>query len=194
MEIFDVFTLNVPFIEFESNRSVESFKNTTHSSRFERGNENSDTPDVSSKSRIRARCINPTVFSFENSSFHSVVSLVDAWNSWKKKKERSRSISKRSPIKCEINENTFVNRRFTRFSIFLIFPNFFDFRHNEHVKLIKSRYLIYKIELNYISTTITINQVKFVKVELAKKKKNSLKRYLNFLSYTNLDRHHHSSK
>lgn len=81
MEIFDVFTLNVPFIEFESNRSVESFKNTTHSSRFERGNENSDTPDVSSKSRIRARCINPTVFSFENSSFHSVVSLVDPWNS-----------------------------------------------------------------------------------------------------------------
>lgn len=92
------------------------FKNTIHSSRFECGNENSDTSDVSStrKSRYSRTYFNPTRL-FIWKFFFPILRSFPSWmlgTSWNKKKERSRSIFEAFSNRIEINKNTFVNRRF----------------------------------------------------------------------------------
>lgn len=81
------------------------FKNTIHSSRFECGNENSDTSDVSStrKSRYSRTYFNPTrlfiwKFFFPFGRFPRGCLELPG----KRRKNRSRSISKRSPIESKL--------------------------------------------------------------------------------------------
>lgn len=81
------------------------FKNTIHSSRFECGKENSDTSDVSStrKSRYSRTYFNPTrlfiwKFFFPFGRFPRGCLELPG----KRRKNRSRSISKRSPIESKL--------------------------------------------------------------------------------------------
>lgn len=114
VEIFDVFTLNVPFIRFESNRSLESLKTQfiLLDSSVETKILIHPTCHLRVNHVIPARISILRVFSFENSSFHSVVSLVDAWN-FLEKEERTVAFNIEAfSNRIEINKNTFVNRRF----------------------------------------------------------------------------------
>lgn len=105
VEIFDVFTLNVPFIRFESNRSLESLKTQFILLDSICENENSDTSDVSStrKSRYSRTYFNPTrlfiwKFFFPFGRFPRGCLELPG----KRRKNRSRSISKRSPIESKL--------------------------------------------------------------------------------------------